>query len=58
MSNIGFTVLKIALQDAATRQQLIADNLESLPEQPVINNLVKEQSELLKEILTLFDRIA
>jgi hypothetical protein len=37
---------------------LITAELEQMPEQSNVHKLVAEQSELLKEILTLFDRIA
>jgi hypothetical protein len=58
MSNIGLEVLKIALHDAVEKQRLITAELEQMPEQSNVRKLVAEQSELLKEILTLFDRIA
>jgi hypothetical protein len=58
MSNIGLEVLKIALHDAVEKQRLITAELEQMPEQSNVRKLVVEQSELLKEILTLFDRIA
>jgi hypothetical protein len=58
MSNIGFEVLKIALQDAVEKQQLITAELQELAEHPKVRKLVAEQSELLKEMLTLLNRIA
>jgi hypothetical protein len=58
MSNIGFEVLKIALQDAVEKQQLITAELQELAEHSKVRKLVAEQSELLKEMLTLLNRIA
>jgi hypothetical protein len=58
MSNIGFEVLKIALQDAVEKQLLITAELQELAEHSKVRKLVAEQSELLKEILTLLNRIA
>jgi RecB family endonuclease NucS len=63
MSNIGISVLKIALQDAVTRQQLITAELEQMPlaqmpEESNIRKLIAEQSHLLEEKLTLLNRIA
>jgi L-fucose isomerase-like protein len=63
MSNIGIEVLKIALQDAVKRQQLIDDELAQMPlaqmpEQSNVRKLVAEQSHLLEETLTLLNRIA
>jgi hypothetical protein len=57
MSNIGIEVLKIALQDAVKRQQLIDDELAQMPEQSNVRKLVAEQSHLLEETLTLLNRI-
>jgi hypothetical protein len=58
MSNIGFEVLKIALQDAVEKQQLITAELQELAEHSKVRKLVAEQSVLLKEMLTLLNRIA
>jgi hypothetical protein len=58
MSNIGLEVLKIALHDAVEKQQLITAELEKLPEHSNVRKLVAEQSELLKKMLTLLNRIA
>jgi predicted homoserine dehydrogenase-like protein len=58
MSNIGFEVLKIALQDAVEKQQLITAELQELAEHSKVRKLVAEQSELLKETMTLLNRIA
>jgi hypothetical protein len=58
MSNIGFEVLKIVLQDAVEKQQLITAELQELAEHSKVRKLVAEQSELLKEMLTLLNRIA
>jgi predicted homoserine dehydrogenase-like protein len=58
MSNIGLEVLKIALQDAVEKQQLITAELQELAEHSKVRKLVAEQSELLKETLTLLNRIA
>ena len=58
MSNIGIEVLKIALLDAVKKQQLIDEELKELPEQAKVRKLIAEQSELLKETLTLLNRIA
>jgi hypothetical protein len=57
MSSIGFEVLKIALYDAVEKQQLISAELEELAEHSKVRKLVAEQSELLKETLTLLNRI-
>jgi hypothetical protein len=57
MCNIGIEVLKIALQDAVKRQQLIDDELAQMPEQSNVRKLVAEQSHLLEETLTLLNRI-
>ena len=58
MSNISLEVLKIALDDAVTRQQLITTELEQMPEQSNVRKLIEEQTRLLKESLTLLNRIA
>jgi predicted homoserine dehydrogenase-like protein len=58
MSNIGLEVLKIALQDAVEKQQLITAELQELAEHSKVRKLVAEQSELLKETMTLLNRIA
>jgi hypothetical protein len=55
---IGFEVLKLALNDAIKKEQLIAEELKELPEQLKARKLVAEQSQLLKETLTLLNRIA
>ena len=57
MSSIGIEVLKIALQDAVEIQRLITKELQESPEQSKVRKLVTEQSKLLKETLTLFNRI-
>jgi acetate kinase len=58
MSNIGISVLKIALIDAVERQQLITAELEQMPEQSNVRKLVAEQTHLLEETLSLLNRIA
>jgi hypothetical protein len=57
MSGIGFEVLKIALQDAVEKQQLIVEELKTLPEKSKVRKLVAEQSHLLEGSLTLLNRI-
>jgi hypothetical protein len=57
MSNIGIEVLKIALDDAVEKQRLIDEELKELPEQSKVRKLVTEQTQLLKETLTLLNRI-
>jgi hypothetical protein len=57
MSSIVIEVLKIGLEDAVERQQLITKELQESPEQSKVRKLVTEQSKLLKETLTLFNRI-
>jgi hypothetical protein len=57
MSAIGFEVLKIALDDAFEKQILITAGLQELPEQSKVRKLVKEQTHLLQEALTLLNRI-
>jgi hypothetical protein len=57
MSCIGFEVLKIALDDAVEKQILITAELQELPEQSKVRKLVKEQTHLLEEALTLSNRI-
>jgi hypothetical protein len=58
MSNIGIEVLKIALDDAVEKQRLITAELQELPEHSKVRKLVGEQTQLLKETLTLLNRIA
>lgn len=58
MSNIGFEILKLAFIDAITKQQLIASEMQELPEHSKVRKLVEEQSLLLKEMMTLLNRIA
>jgi hypothetical protein len=58
MSNIGFEVLKLALIDAITKQKLIASEMQELPEHSKVHKLVEEQSLLLKEMMSLLNRIA
>ena len=57
MSCIGFEVLKIALKDAVEKQLLITAELQELPDQSKVRKLVKEQTHLLEEALTLLNRI-
>jgi hypothetical protein len=57
MSGIGLEVLKIALNDAVEKQQLITEELQELPEQSKVRKFVAEQSKLLEETLTLLNRI-
>jgi hypothetical protein len=49
MSNIGIEVLKLALIDAITKQQLIAAEMQELPEHSKVRKLVAEQSLILKK---------
>jgi hypothetical protein len=58
MSNIGIEVLEIALDDAVEKQRLITAELQELPEHSRVRKLVAEQTQLLKETLTLLNRIA
>jgi hypothetical protein len=58
MSGIGIEILKIALKDAVEKQKLIAEELKELPEQSNVRKLVTEQTQLLKETLTLLNSIA
>jgi hypothetical protein len=57
MSSIGIEVLKIALDDAVENQRLITAELQELPEYSKVRKLVAEQTHLLEEALTLFNRI-
>ena len=57
MSGIGFEVLKIALQDAVEKQQLIVEELKALLEQSKLRKLVAEQLHLLEGSLSLLNRI-
>jgi predicted homoserine dehydrogenase-like protein len=57
MSGIGIEVIKIALNDAVKKEQLIAEELKELPEQSKVHQLVAEQTHLLEETLTLLNRI-
>jgi hypothetical protein len=58
MSNIGFKVLKIGLEDAVEKQQLIFAELQELPLHSKVHKLAAEQSEFLYETLTLLNHIA
>jgi hypothetical protein len=58
MSNIGFEVLKIALDDAVEKQRFITAELQELPEKAKVRQLVTEQTHLLEDALTLLNRIA
>jgi hypothetical protein len=57
MSGIGIEVIKIALNDAIKKEQLISEELNELPEQSKVRKLVTEQTHLLEETLTLLNRI-
>jgi hypothetical protein len=57
VSGIGFEVLKIALQDAVEKQQLIVEELKAMPEKSKVRQLVLEQSHLLERTLSLLNRI-
>ena len=57
MSGIGFEVLKIALQDAVEKQQLIVEELKAMPEKSKVRQLVLEQSHHLERTLSLLNRI-
>jgi hypothetical protein len=57
VSGIGFEVLKIALQDAVEKQQLIVEELKALLEQSKVRKLVAEQLHLLEGSLSLLNRI-
>ncbi len=57
MSTIGLEVLKIALHDAVEKQRFITAELQELPEQSKVRKLIAEQTPLLKETLTLLNRI-
>jgi hypothetical protein len=57
MVGIGFEAIKIALVDSVKRQRAITERLQKLPEQSELIELVKEQSELLKKTLSLFNRL-
>ena len=57
MSRIGNKVLQISLIDAIKRQRDINDELQKLPKQGQLHKLVAEQTRLLKETLSLFDRM-
>ena len=57
MSRISTKVLQISLIDAIKRQRVITDELQKLPEQGQLHKLVAEQTRLLKETLSLFDRM-
>jgi predicted homoserine dehydrogenase-like protein len=57
MSSIGIEVIKIALNDAIKKEQLISEELNELPEQSKVRKLVTEQTHLLEETLTLLNRI-
>jgi hypothetical protein len=58
LSSIGFEVLKIALQDAVEKQQLIIEELKTTPETSKVRKLVAEQSHLIEGTLSLLKRIA
>jgi len=57
MSRIGTKVLQISLMDAIKRQRVITQELQKLPEKGQLNKLVEEQTRLMKETLSLFDRM-
>jgi hypothetical protein len=57
MSRISTKVLQISLRDAIKRQRVITDELQKLPEQGQLHKLVAEQTRLMKETLSLFDRM-
>ena len=57
MSRIGIKVLQISIRDAIKRQRVITDELQKLPEQGQLHKLVAEQTRLMKETLSLFDRM-
>jgi hypothetical protein len=57
MSRIGNKVLQISLIDAIKRQRDINDELHKLPKQGQLHKLVAEQTRLMKETLSLFDRM-
>tara|TARA_R110002167_G_scaffold137654_1_gene324713 strand:- start:3786 stop:3965 length:180 start_codon:yes stop_codon:yes gene_type:complete len=54
---LGIEILRIALKDAVERQLAITAQLQELPEQSQLHELVAEQTRLIKETLILFDRI-
>ena len=57
MSRIGNKVLQISLIDAIKRQRDINDELQKLPKQEQLHKLVTEQTRLMKETLSLFERM-
>ena len=57
MSRISAKVLQISLRDAIKRQRVIAEELQKLPEKGQLHKLVAEQTRLMKETLSLFDRM-
>jgi hypothetical protein len=57
MSRISTKVLQISLRDMIKRQRVITDELQKLPEQGQLHKLVAEQTRLMKETLSLFDRM-
>jgi len=59
MSRISTKVLQISLRDAIKRQRGITDELRKLPEPEhgQLHKLVAEQTRLMKETLSLFDRM-
>jgi hypothetical protein len=57
VSGIGFEVLKIALQDAVEKQQLIVEELKAMPEKSKVRQLLAEQSHLLEGTLSFLNRI-
>jgi predicted homoserine dehydrogenase-like protein len=57
MNGIGIEVIKIALNDAIKKEQLISEELSELPEQSKVRKLVTEQTHLLEGTLTLLNRI-
>ena len=57
MSRIGTKVLQISLRDAIKRQRVITQELQKLPEKGQLNKLVEEQTRLMKETLSLFERM-
>lgn len=59
MSRIGIKVLQISIRDAIKRQRVITDELQKLaePKQGQLHKLVAEQTRLMQETLSLFDRM-
>jgi hypothetical protein len=57
MNTIGFKLLKIALQDSITKQQLITAELQEFKEYSNVRKIIAEQSQLLKEIMSQLNRL-